>query len=189
MRSTLLTIENIFSSSDKVALSNFIGRFGPDSFLVLIFILIAPNLIPFLSQFGIAEFTSGMVCLVSLQLMTGKDIPWLPKKVANREMSCERIAIVGNRVFPVLYKLDLLTQPRLRMLSDVRMYRFYGLMFFILAMLILLPLPFFNYAPAVVIMLSVIGLLSRDGFFLLAGLSMFAVILTGLAFTVAAMMM
>ncbi|PZP55602.1 MAG: hypothetical protein DI586_06350 [Micavibrio aeruginosavorus] len=189
MRSTLLTIENMFSSSDKVALSNFIGRFGPDSFLVLIFILISPNLIPFLSQFGIAELTSGMVCLISLQLMTGREMPWLPQKMANREMSCKKIAIVGDRVFPVLYKLDLLTQPRLKMLSDVRMYRFYGLMFFILAMLILLPLPFFNYAPAVVIMLSVIGLLNRDGFFLLAGLSMFMIILTGLTFTLAAMIM
>ncbi len=188
MRSTLITIENMFIASDKVALSSFIRRFGPDSFLVLIFILIAPNLVPFLSQFGIAEFTSGLVCLISLQLMSGKETPWLPNKFANREMSSEKIANVGNKIFPFLYKLDLLTQPRLKILSDERMYKFYGLMFFILATLILLPLPFFNYAPAVVIMLSVIGLLSRDGFFLLAGLSLFAVILTGLGFMITAML-
>ena len=188
MRSTLHEIENMMADAERLDLSNVIGRFGPDSFLVLIFVLISPNLIPFLSQFGIAEFTSGMVCLISLQLMTGREIPWLPRKVAEKSMSCQRIAVIGDRVFPWLYKLDLLTQPRLTLLSDARTYRFYGAMFFILSLLILLPLPFFNYAPAVVIMLSVIGLLSRDGFFLMLGVALFGLIMTAFAFTLSMMM-
>lgn len=188
MKTTLTTIETMFADTEKVALSNFIGTFGPDSFLVLIFILISPNLIPFLSQFGIAEFTSGLVCLISLQLMTGREIPWLPKKLAERQMSCERISIVGDKIFPILYRLDVLTQPRLKALSDVRTYRFYGAMFFILSLLILLPLPFFNYAPAVVIMLSVIGLLSRDGFFLTLGVALFGLIMAGFVFSISMML-
>ena len=187
MRSTILTIENIFAGSDKVALANFIEKFGPESFLVLIFILISPNLIPFLSQFGIAEFTSALVCLLSLQLVFGKSLPWLPKKVVSREMSCGKISVIGDRLFPLLYKLDMMTSPRLSALSSEKTYRFYGLMFFILGLLILLPLPFFNYAPAVVIMTSVIGLLSRDGLFLLVGLTGFIAILAGLAFAASAL--
>ena len=187
MRSTLLTIEDIFTRYDRVSLSNLIGRFGPDSFLVLIFILISPNLIPFLCQFGIAEFTSGMVCLLSLQMMIGKEIPWLPKKISDKEMPCDRIAFIGDRVFPILHKLDLLTKTRLTALTNVRMYRFYGFMFFVLALLIFLPLPFFNYAPAVVIMISVIGLLSSDGFFLTLGVALFGCILAGLMFSISLM--
>lgn len=187
MKSTLVTIENMFSDYEKISLSNFIGKFGPDSFLVLIFILISPNLIPFFSQFGIAEFTSGMVCLLSLQLMSGREMPWLPKSVVNRELSCRGISTVGNKVFPFLYKLDLLTKSRLQMLSHERTYKFYGFMFFILSFLILLPLPFFNYAPAVVISLSVIGLLSRDGFFLMLGMLLFGCIVTGLIYSLTLM--
>ncbi len=188
MKNTLLTIENIFSGTENIALSSIIRRFGPDSFLVLIFILISPNLIPFLSQFGIAEFTSGMVCLLSLQLISGREIPWLPKTVAERQVSARKLAVIGDKIFPLLYKLDLLTQPRLQLLSDVRTYRFYGTMFFILAFLILLPLPFFNYAPAVVIMLSVIGLLSHDGLFLLLGITLFGIIMAGFGIAVAMML-
>jgi len=184
MKSTLLTIENMFAGSGKISLSNFIGRFGPESYLVLIFILISPNLIPFLCQFGIAEFTSGMVCLLSLQLMSGREIPWLPKRVADKEISCERIARVGNKLFPLLYKLDLLTRNRLSALSDIRTYRFYGFMFFVLSFLILLPLPFFNYAPAAVIMLSVMGLMSKDGFFLMLGMALFLCIIAGFVYTI-----
>lgn len=187
MKATLLTLEGIFSGSDKISLSNFIGKFGPESFLVLIFILISPNLIPFLSQFGIAEFTSGMVCLLSLQLMMGRDMPWLPAKFANKQMSSKRVTFISNKLFPVLYKLDLLTTPRLKALSVEKAYRLYGLMFFILAFLILLPLPFFNYAPAVVIMLSIVGLLSKDGFFLMLGMTLFAAIMVGLTFAVSMM--
>ncbi len=183
MKSTLLTIENIFSGSDRISLSRVIDRCGPESFLVLIFILMAPNLIPFLCQFGIAEFTSGMVCLLSLQLILGREVPWLPKKFADKEMSASRASSIGDRVFPLLYRLDMITHPRLKALSDESTYKFYGLMFFILSFLILLPLPFFNYAPAVVIMLSVFGLLSRDGFLLLLGMTLFGIIMTGLVFT------
>lgn len=187
MRSTLLTIENIFAGSDRVALANFIDKFGPESFLVLMFILISPNLVPFFSQFGIAEFTSGMVCLLSLQLVFGREMPWLPAKLVNREMSAGRISTIGNKIFPLLYKLDMLTSPRLQALSSEKTYRFYGLMFFVLSFLILLPLPFFNYAPAVVIMFSIIGLLSRDGLFLLFGMTGFAAIMVGLCFAVSVM--
>jgi len=177
MKSTLSSIEMMLLGGGNISLSRMIKHFGADSYLVMIFLLIAPNLIPFFSQFGIAEFTSGMVCLLSLQLMIGREIPWLPKKMANRELSCEKASSIGNKIFPMMYKLDLWTQPRLSILASERMYKFYGLMIFILSALILLPLPFFNYAPAVVIMLSVIGMLSSDGLFILLALISFVAII------------
>ena len=183
MRSTLVTIEDMVCESERISLSNFIGRFGTESFLVLIFILIAPNLIPFFSQFGIAEFTSGMVCLLAIQLMIGRELPWLPHKVVSKEIPCEKVSIIGRKLFPLLYKLDLITKSRLMALSDARLNRVYGLMIFILAFLIILPLPFFNYAPAVVIMAMVLGLLSRDGFLLLIGMGLFACVMSGLVFS------
>lgn len=187
MKSTLSTIENMFYGSEKISLSNFIGEFGPESFLVLIFILISPNLVPFFSQFGIAEFTSGMVCLLALQLITGRELPWLPYKVASKEISCQKISVVSVKLFPLFYKLDLITKSRLTMLSDARLTRLYGFMIFVLAFLILLPLPFFNYAPAVVIMAMVLGLLNRDGFLLLIGMGLFTCVITGLVFSLSMM--
>lgn len=184
MKNTLYMIEGMFAGADNLTLSKLIDRFGNDSFLVLIFILMSPNLIPFLSQFGVAEFTSFMVCILSLQLIWGKTSPWLPKKFANKEVSSAKLAKIGGKIFPILYRLDTLTQPRLSGLSNENTYRFYGVMFFILSLLILLPLPLFNYAPAVVIMLSVIGLLSRDGLFVLTGMTMFFGILTGLVYMI-----
>ena len=184
MRSTLNIIEILFLGNGNISISQMIKHFGADSFLVLIFLLISPNLIPFFSQFGIAEFTSGMVCLLALQMMAGKEMPWLPSKIADKEVSCSKISVVGNRIFPLLYKLDLLTQPRLSALSNDKLYRFYGFMIFVLAFLILLPLPFFNYAPAVVITLSIVGLLSRDGLFLLMAVSLFTLILAAFGYTI-----
>ena len=184
MRNTLVMMESIFADPGQISLKNLIARFEENSFLILIFILISPNLVPFLSQFGIAEFTSAMVCLLSLQMMVGKETPWLPKKVAEREMSSQKVYKVGAKIFPLLYKLELLTHPRLRILSNDKAHKFYGAMFFILAFLILLPLPFFNYAPAVVIALSVIGLLSEDGLLLLTGIVLFGAIMGGFAYTV-----
>lgn len=177
----------MFYGSERISLSNFVGRFGPESFLVLIFILISPNLIPFLCQFGIAEFTSGMVCLLALQLMTGRELPWLPNRIVSKEISCEKVSMVGQKLFPVLYKMDLMMKSRLTMLSNTHMTRLYGLMIFVMAFLILLPLPFFNYAPAVVIMAMVLGLLSRDGFLLLLGMGLFACVMAGLVFSISMM--
>jgi hypothetical protein len=119
---------------------------------------------------GVAVVLSVPLCLLALGLILGHRRPWLPGGLRSRPISGDRLAEAIDRVLPRLYWLEQRLRPRARWAVDGHALRLIGLAALICGVLILLPVPFGNTAPALAVILLAVGLLVRDGLAVMAGL-------------------
>jgi hypothetical protein len=133
--------------------------------LLLLFAL--PNVLP------TPPGTSGILGLplvyLAAQMMVGR-LPWLPPFIANRSMSREDFAQTISRATPVLRRAERLLKPRLSSFVKGRAQNVIGAVCLILALVLMLPIPFGNMLPALAICLIALGVLERDGVWVLGGM-------------------
>jgi hypothetical protein len=117
--------------------------------------------------------TSGILGLpllyLSVQMVLGR-LPWLPKIIAARSMARKDFATLVERVIPWLDRADKLMAPRLQWLCGPRAQQALGLACLVLAVVLFLPIPLGNMLPAFSICLIALGVLERDGLWILLGL-------------------
>ncbi|MCA3449389.1 MAG: exopolysaccharide biosynthesis protein [Rhodobacter sp.] len=137
--------------------------------LLLLFAL--PNVLP------TPPGTSGILGLplvyLSAQMMLGR-LPWLPPLIANRSMSRDDFAQTISRATPLLARAEKLLKPRLSFLVKDRAQNVIGAVCLLLAVVLMLPIPLGNMLPAVAISLISLGVLERDGAWVLGGFAVAA---------------
>lgn len=136
---------------------------------ILLLVLALPNLIPIPAP-GLSAIVGAPLILVALQMVLGLKSPWFPDFISKRKLKTEQLHRVCIRVVPVIKKLELITMPRLRFLAKPPADRVIAFICVILSLMIMMPIPFGNALPALAICFFAIGILQRDGLFILAGL-------------------
>lgn len=136
---------------------------------MLLLVLALPNLIPIPAP-GLSAVVGAPLILVTLQMMLGLKSPWFPNFIAKRKLKTQQLKRVCVRVVPVIKKLELVTSPRLTFLAKPPADRLIALICAVLSLMIMMPIPFGNALPALAICLFAVGILQRDGLFILAGL-------------------
>jgi hypothetical protein len=138
-----------------------------DAFLLLFFSL------PLCLPVGIPVLTTilgPVLVFVSFFLLLGRRT-WLPKRVRDHEVPFERMESMIRRMTPLVLRIEKHLYPRLLALSEpglaVRVHAAYIL---VLALVVSLPMPilFANLVAAVPILLLSLGLIKRDGLFIIA---------------------
>lgn len=138
---------------------------------VLILILLSlpfcqPIMIPGLSTpFGIA------IAFIGLRIALGQHI-WLPKRFLAKKISPTTLKKITSKCVWLFKKLKRLVHPRLGWLCLPRAAQItYGLVAFLLGLLLALPLPipFSNLAAAWALFFLGLGILEDDGLFVLIG--------------------
>lgn len=133
----------------------------------LILLFAFPNALPAIPG------TSGILGLpllyITFQMMLGRN-PWLPKFIADRGLPRERFAQIINKLVPYLARTERLLRPRLRALSGHTAELFLGAVCLILAIVLTLPVPLGNMLPAFSMCLIALGVLERDGLWVILGL-------------------
>lgn len=92
----------------------------------------------------------------------------LPERVQAAKIPTSAVRVVARYLAPVLEFLELITRPRLT--AILRFDRLLGLVCLLLAVLLLLPLPFVNFAPALLLVGLALGMVQRDGLLVLVSL-------------------
>lgn len=136
---------------------------------MLLLVLALPNLIPIPAP-GLSAIAGAPLILVTLQMILGRKSPWFPDFIGKRKLKTEQLRRVCIRVVPVMEKLELLTSPRLKFLAKPPVDRVIALICAVLSLMIMMPIPFGNALPALAICFFAIGILQRDGLFVLVGL-------------------
>jgi hypothetical protein len=144
-------------------------------FLLLVFAL--PN-VPPLAIPGLSTLTGIPLAVVAWQLMCGIPAPRLPRWLAQWSVPHERFLVLVVRFAPRLGRIEQLTRPRWPWLHTVAAERMAGMFCLLLAVVLILPIPFGNSPPALAVALIGLGIIGRDGIFVIAGV---AVGLTALA--------
>lgn len=130
------------------------------AFGMLLFLSIPVAFIP-----GVAGVVSGpIVILVGVQLLFGRNEPWLPKFLGRRGPHRHAMATFRDKLGPWLARLERVVKPRAHALLDHPIASaFTGLNLILLGLLLSLPIPFTNVLFALLLLLFALSLLERDG--------------------------
>jgi len=138
----------------------------------LILIFAFPNALPAIP--GTSSILGLPLLYLTFQMMLGR-LPWLPRIIADRGLPRDKFALLIERLVPYLSRTERLLRPRWRWLTSPGAERLLGIVCFLLAVVLTLPVPLGNMLPAFAICLIALGLLERDGLWVILGLVVSAV--------------
>lgn len=152
---------------EKLGVDELIGAFGDRAFgaVMLVFALVSALPLPP----GSTTITGVPLVLMAAQLAIGRERLWLPRRVCSASVSRHNFASGLKRVLPALRFAERLTRPRLAALVGQRGQQVAGVVCCLLAIILALPVPLGNIAPAISIALFSLGVMQRDGAAVIAG--------------------
>lgn len=165
-----LVIENL--PPKGVTLIEILEIIGNDSLMLVTIFLSLVFLVP-VSIPGVSTVFGSAILLIGITRLFQRKL-WLPKKIANRLLSTERLASGLNRAMVWFNRLEKISRPhRLAWLVDSRTGDLINKLSFILAALLLMVpfsfIPFSNTLPAVALIFFAVGLIQKDGGSILLG--------------------
>ena len=137
---------------------------------MLIFIL--PNTLPMPGIPYVSMVTGIPICMFAFQMLIGLDRPWLPQRMAARQLPQRRVRMVWKKILPAFLRVEKYVRPRHLALTSQFAERLLALVILVLAIVLALPIPAGNLLPAWAIALLSLGLMERDGRIVIAGLVM-----------------
>lgn len=151
----------------RVSIDDLLQALGDRALGALIFFFAFPNVLPLPP--GTSFILGAPLVFLVGQLMLSMP-PWLPHFIGKRSMAQPDFAALVARIVPWLVRAEKLLRPRLQALSSEPMERVIGAVSLLLALLVVLPIPFGNMLPALAISCMALGLLERDGVWIVLGL-------------------
>lgn len=164
--SDILTEIGTDTTRTRISVADIMETTGARAIGALILLFAAPNVLP--TPPGTSSILGMPLVYLTAQLMLGR-LPWLPRFISER--SIYRADFIGmmDRAAPILARAERLLKPRLGLLISAPAERVVGTICFILAMILLLPIPLGNMLPALAICLFAFGILEKDGLWIIAG--------------------
>jgi hypothetical protein len=153
---------------ERVSIADLLAAMQDRALGALLFIFAVPNVVPVPP--GTSAILGAPLIFLAAQLTLGMR-PWLPQLIAQRSMARKDFAAIIGKVVPWLQRAERLLRPRLRVLSTPVAERVVGIVCFLLSVVLFLPIPLGNMLPALSISILALGLLERDGVWVLAGLA------------------
>ena len=154
------------TSRERISVGELLTALGDRALGAMLFIFAFPNVLP--TPPGTSTVLGAPLIFLAAQLAFGRK-PWLPAVVAKRSMSHRDFAALIRRIAPWLQRAERLLRPRLSRLALPPMEYMIGLVCLLLAVVLVLPIPLGNVGPALAISLLALGVLERDGLWILAG--------------------
>ena len=148
---------------------------------VVLLILTLPFLFP-IPTMGLSAPAGFVIGLFGFTLVIGRQ-PWMPGFFKRRQLSHEAVEKLVQKAVKWSDRLQKLLKPRMQFMLWPGVNIILGLSLIILGFIMALPLPipFTNAIPAFGIILILLGIIERDGLFVLAGQLLTFLILVGCA--------
>ena len=163
------------AKSAEVTLNEILEIAGERTFGFLFVLLSLPSALPipapgYSTPFGIVMF------LLAIQLIVGREQPWLPEKFRKKGFERQKIQGLIGKGIPWLQKIELVARPRLTGVCTSRLGRtVIGVAIALMSISMMIPIPLTNTLPAIGIFVTGFGLLDDDGAISLGGLTICAI--------------
>jgi hypothetical protein len=157
----LKELRDAFPGDDSIAVRDVLARLDGRAFGLLLLILALPNCIPNVP--GISTVFGIMLFAPAIQMVFGVGSPWIPKQVSELRIQPETFRKGIDFALPALQRIEKLVQPRLQFLTQKPFSIWFGIQTFILAAILILPIPGGNWPPGMSVAALAIALLQRDG--------------------------
>lgn len=155
-------------SRERISVGDMVETMRKRAFGALMLIFAFPNILP--TPPGTAGVLGLPLIFLSAQMMLGLN-PWLPAVIARRSMARSTFQALVSRIRPWLLKAERLLKARLKPLAWPVSQRVLGGLCLIVSIALALPVPFANMAPAIALCIIGLGVLERDGVWILLGIA------------------
>lgn len=183
--STMLTALALDTSRERVAVADLLTALGDRASAALLFVFAFPNVLP--TPPGTSAVLGAPLIFLAAQIALGRE-PWLPSVIAKRSMTRLDFAALVGRISPWLARAERMLRPRAAVLALPPMEYLVGIVCLLLALVLVLPIPLGNMLPALAISLMALGILARDGMWVLVGMVTAALSVTVVSGVVLAML-
>ncbi|MFN3670017.1 MAG: exopolysaccharide biosynthesis protein [Brevundimonas sp.] len=153
------------SGPDGLTLREIRDRLDERAFGLMILILAIPCLVPAL--YGVPQIVGIPILLLAGQMLAGRVEPWLPEAALKRRVSKAWLDRMADFATRRMTWFERLSRPRLTVFAEGWAERVVGLFMILATLTIVLPLT--NTVPSVALTLLAVGLIQRDGLFVVAG--------------------
>ena len=152
---------------DEMTVRWVLDRLDQQSFGVVLLLLAIVAVVP-----GICSFAGLLIAISGFEMAVGRSQPYFPRWIASRPFQARRVRPVVTCAIPVLRCVERVIYPRWRPLAN-KLTRVVGITVFLASVrLILVPLPFSNVLPALVIAAVSLAYLEEDGLLLSIALAL-----------------
>lgn len=176
-------LDQMLATDRPITVGELFDRIEERGYGLLMIMLGLPMLFPVLPP-GASTIVGLVYSLLALQLLFGRDRPWLPVRLRRRSLSAKTMASLRQRGVSLVRRLEKFSRPRFHVLKHPVAVRVVALIVLALGVILASPAPFQNLAPTVALILIGIGLLNDDGLFVLLGTVLGLVVIGVFAATV-----
>lgn len=153
----------------RITLGELIQAFGTRSYGLLIVLLALPNLLPVYIP-GLSPIFGVPLGIVCLQLALGYPTPRLPAFLTRRSLRRADLEMIAEKAQRWLHRIERFVRPRPSFLTGRRMERVIGAYGALLALIVVIPLPFTNGPPSLACAIMAIGVMEEDSLTIAAGM-------------------
>lgn len=161
--------------AEQVTVDWLLARLGDRSFGIVLLLLGIFGLLP-----GASAIAGVLLVILAVQMIKGRSGPSFPRRINSRRFPTRRLAMLVDRVVPVLRWLERLIRPRWAT-PFVATRRVVGAVVLLLGASLFVPVPLSNIPPALAIMLLAFAYLEEDGVLLCIALVTATGLLAGAA--------
>lgn len=151
---------------DRIYIRDLLAELDQRAIAAMLFVFAVPNTIPVPP--GVSGVLGAPLLFLAAQLMLGR-APWLPALIADRSFARADFARILDKIGPWLTKAERLMRPRLTVFIKPPAEYIIGAITLVLAIVLFLPIPLGNMLPAIAICILSLGLIQRDGVWIIAG--------------------
>lgn len=167
--STLLTDFVDRMPDGMITMNNVLDAFHERGIAFLLILFAAPMALPVPVPPGINILLATPLLLLTAQQAYGAHKIWLPRKMKARTLEAAKLKSLFRNIIPWLIRIEKLIKPRLGWITQDGTSRFFGVLGFIMALSVCIPLPLTNTVPSFGIALMAIGFTMRDGLAVMIG--------------------
>jgi len=155
------------NQDDRVTIGDLLAAMKRRALGAMIFIFAVPVVLPLPP--GVSTIFGAPLLFLTAQLMLGME-PWLPRLITDRSLMRRELTRIVNAATPWLHRAENVMRPRLTFVGQRPFVYLLGAMCLVLSTILFLPIPFGNMLPALGVSVIALGLLARDGVWMLLGL-------------------
>ncbi|HZH12218.1 MAG TPA: exopolysaccharide biosynthesis protein [Microvirga sp.] len=163
----LLTLAS--QPGERLTVRDIMAVLQDRAFALLIVLLGLPNCLPMPPPIPLV--CGLLLALVAIQIIFGREAPWLPGQLLNRSLARTDVERAVGRAMPAFRRLERFSRPRMTFLDTPVSMRIMGAIVLVMALGLLFAPPFVGQIPlGLAVCLVGLGLVERDGLVIMGGL-------------------
>lgn len=159
-------LEQTLPRDEDLSVSALFRLLGVHSFVFFLLVLALLNVVIFMVP-GLSIFFGVPMVILAVQMLLGLPAPIFPAFICAKKIKASYLHRGLDLAVLALEKIEPAVKPRLLILTEDLALRIHSLAALVLAFLVAIPVPLLNLPPTVGIILLAIGLMQRDGLFIL----------------------